>query len=70
MRIKIGKSSIRGSEVGGGLLVGGVAANVGVGAAQAVDSLSRPGPIAAPNPFDQFDEPNPYDQFDPDKLKP
>jgi hypothetical protein len=36
MRIKIGKSSIRGSEVGGGLLVGGVAANVG---ATAVDLL-------------------------------
>ena len=73
MRIRIGKTTIRGGEVAGGLLVGGAAAQGGATAIELLrPSTAKPTNRAAPapNPYDQFDEPNPYDQFDPDKVKP
>ena len=60
MRIRIGRTRIRSSEVAGGLLVGGVAANVGAGA---YELLRDPSTTKSTNPFPDPSYPFPDPNF-------
>jgi hypothetical protein len=74
MRLRIGKTTIRGSEVGGALLVGGAAAQGGE-AAMELSRQSAGKPTAKPGPYDDIlsgQQPaGPYDDIlNSDKSKP
>jgi hypothetical protein len=80
MRIKIGKSSIRGGELAGGLAVGSVAAQVGVGAVDLLHRVFDPSTarptgnfIPDPSPGQFIPDPEPRSTarlFDPSTARP